>query len=136
MSKRSQNSPEESAQMRDTAVNALEDAKGVDIRTLDVRKLTDITDYMIVVSGTSERHVRTLAERVSEFMLAAGWKPLGIEGEDAGEWVLSDFVDVVVHIMREKTRAHYDLESLWDETLAGLGGAGELVLGDSAADGS
>ena len=135
MSKRSQNTPEESAQMRDTVVNALEDAKGVDIRTLDVRKLTDITDFMVVVSGTSERHVRTMAERVSEFMLAEGWKPLGVEGEETGEWVLSDFVDVVVHIMREKTRTHYDLEGLWDETLAGLEKPGELALGDSAADG-
>ena len=117
------------------ALEALDDLKGRDALTLDVRSLTDITDYMVVVSGTSERHVRTMAERVSEFMLAEGWKPLGVEGEETGEWVLSDFVDVVVHIMREKTRTHYDLEGLWDETLAGLEKPGELALGDSAADG-
>ena len=115
MAKRSQNPAAEAAVMRDTVTAALEDAQGVAVRTLDVRRLTDITDYMIVVSGTSERHVRTLADRVRAFMLARGWKPLGVEGEDAGEWVLCDFVDVVVHIMREKTRARYDLESLWDD---------------------
>ena len=120
--------------MRDTVVKALEDAKGMDIRTLDVRNLTDITDYMVVVTGTSERHVRTLAERVSEFMVEQDFRPLGVEGEDAGEWILADFVDVVVHIMRDKTRSHYDLESLWDETFTELGEIAEPVISGSAPD--
>ena len=103
--------------MRDTVDAALNDAKGLDIESLDVRELTDITDYMIVVTGTSDRHIKTLADRVLEFMQEKGWKPLGMEGEESKDWVLVDYVDVVVHIMRQSTREHYDLESLWNETL-------------------
>jgi ribosome-associated protein len=106
--------------MCDTAVASLEDAKGQDVKILDVRKLTDITDYMIVATGTSDRHVKTIADRVLEFMLAKGWKPLGMEGEESRDWVLVDFVDIVVHIMRDKARRHFDLESLWDETFVEL----------------
>ena len=104
-----------SGAMCDRVVAALEDAKGVDIKTLDVRKLTDITDYMVVVTGTSGRHIQTLSERVLEFMLELDGEPPGIEGEESREWILVDFVDVVVHIMLNATRRHYDLESLWDE---------------------
>ena len=113
---------EDAQQMCEVAQAALEDAKGESIRALDVRKLTDITDYMLVVTGASERHVKTLAERVLEGMRAAGWKHLGVEGFDAptADWVLVDFVDVVVHIMRAQTREHYDLESLWDDNLSDL----------------
>ncbi len=101
--------------MCDRVVAALEDAKGFDIKVLDVRKLTDITDYMVVVTGTSDRHVKTLSNRVLEFMLELHWKPIGIEGEESRDWILVDFVDVVVHVMRNSTRRHYDLESLWSE---------------------
>lgn len=103
--------------MRDTAVMALEEAKGDDIRVLDVRGLTDITDFMVVASGASDRHVKALAERVRDEMREAGWRPIGIEGEEAQDWILLDFVDVVVHVMHPRVRAHYDLESLWDENL-------------------
>lgn len=109
--------------MCDAVIDALEDAKGMDIKTLDVRQLTDITDYMIVATGTSDRHVKTLSDRVLEFMADKGFKPLGMEGEESRNWVLVDFVDVVVHIMRDKTRKHYDLESLWDETFSNLAGS-------------
>jgi len=103
---------------------ALEDAKGENIVHLDVRKLTDITDAMFVVTGASERHVRTLAERVLERMRAAGWRPLGVEGLEDADWVLVDFVDVVVHIMRAPARDKYDLEGLWDENFGALPAAG------------
>lgn len=106
--------------MREVARAALEDAKGDAIVHLDVRKLTDITDAMLVVTGASERHVRTLAERVLERMRAAGWRPLGVEGLDDADWVLVDFVDVVVHIMRAPTREKYDLEGLWDASFGEL----------------
>lgn len=106
------------AQMCEVALLALEDAKGEQPCLLDVRKLTDITDYILVITGTSDRHVKTLAERVLERMELAGWKHLGIEGLDAPDWVLVDFVDVVVHIMRDRARKYYDLESLWDITLS------------------
>ena len=110
----------ESARMCEVALAAVEDAKGEQVRLLDVRKLTDITDYMIIVTGASERHVKTLAERVLEKMREAGWKHLGMEGDQDRDWVLVDFVDVVVHIMRAPTRERYNLESLWDETLSEL----------------
>ena len=131
--------------MRDVAINALEDAKGEDIKVLDVSGLTDITDFMIVATGTSERHIKTLATRVLEHMHEAGWKQLGIEGEDARDWVLVDFVDIVIHIMREQTRKRYDLESLWDKTFSELlteghaegiaEGSAEEVMGEVAARG-
>lgn len=122
-------------QMRDIAIAALEDAKGEDIKVLDVSSLTDITDYMIVSTGTSERHIKTLATRVLEHMHAAGWNHLGIEGEESRDWVLVDFVDIVIHIMRSETRKRYDLESLWDKTFSELlseGSASEVM--SEAAD--
>jgi ribosome-associated protein len=121
--------------MRDVAIGALEDAKGEDIKVLDVSGLTDITDYMIVATGTSERHIKTLSSRVLEHMHDAGWKHMGIEGEDARDWVLVDFVDIVIHIMRAQTRKRYDLESLWDKTFSELlsEGSAEEVMGEVAA---
>lgn len=119
----------ESVRMREIALAALEDAKGEDIRLLDVRELTDITDCMIVVTGASERHVRTLADRLLERMREAGWKHLGVEGDRERDWVLVDFVDVVVHIMRASARERYDLEGLWDASLSEL-----LRPQDPAAD--
>ncbi len=118
MNKRIPNHLPQSKAMCNLVVASLEDAKGLDIRTLDVRKLTDITDYMIVATGTSDRHVKTMVERLLEFMLEKHCKPLGMEGEQSRDWVLVDFVDVVVHVMRDKSRRHFDLESLWDATLA------------------
>lgn len=106
----------ESSRMCEAALDALADAKGEDARLLDVRALTDITDFMIICTGNSQRHARTLSERVLETMRAAGWKPLSIEGDD--DWLLVDFVDIVVHIMRAETRERYNLEGLWDEHLA------------------
>ncbi|MCY3769819.1 MAG: ribosome silencing factor [Gammaproteobacteria bacterium] len=102
----------------DTVTAALDEAKGLDISVLDVRNLTDITDYMVVVTGTSDRHIKTLAARVQEFMLKKNWKPLGMEGEESRDWILVDYVDVVVHIMRDRVRKHYDLEGLWNETFS------------------
>jgi len=117
----------ESERMCEVVMAALEDTKGEQLRLLDVRKLTDITDHMIVATGTSDRHVKTLADRVLEKMHDAGWQHLGVEGEEVKDWVLVDFVDVVVHIMRAQTREKYDLEGLWDETLS------ELLLPQGAA---
>jgi ribosome-associated protein len=93
---------------------ALADVKARDVRVMDVRRLTSIADYMVVASGTSDRHVKSLADRVVERATAAGCKPLGVEGKDSGEWVLVDLQDVIVHIMQPRTREFYKLESLWD----------------------
>jgi len=93
---------------------ALDDMKARDVRVIDVHRLTTMTDYMVIATGTSDRHVRALAGRLVERATEAGCKPLGMEGEDAGEWVLVDLQDVVVHIMLSRVRDLYKLENLWD----------------------
>lgn len=95
---------------------ALEDLKSINPVTLDVRELSNVMDYLVVCSGTSSRHVKSLADNVSRMAKAAGHMPLGIEGEDAGEWVLVDLGDVVVHVMQPAVRDFYDLERLWVDT--------------------
>lgn len=96
------------------AVAAIEDVKGFDIRVLDVRSLTTITDVMIICSGTSSRHVKSIADAVVERSKGQGARPRGLEGYERGEWVLVDLGGVVVHAMQLSTRAFYQLEKLWD----------------------
>ena len=95
--------------------NALEDAKTQNIAVLDVRKISDFTDYMVIATGTSNRHVQSSADKVAETLRDHGVRPVGIEGKQLGDWVLIDFGDVVVHIMREQTRDFYNLEKLWSD---------------------
>ena len=95
------------------AVTTLEDGKAVDIKTLDVRKLTTMTDYMVVATGRSSRQVKALAEHVAEVARANKHKPLGVEGQQASEWVLVDLGDVIVHVMQAEAREFYQLEKLW-----------------------
>jgi ribosome-associated protein len=103
----------ESEQFTQYIVAALDDLKAVNTVTLDVRTLTDVMDFMVITSGTSNRHVKSLASHVSVEAKKLGMAPMGTEGEDAGEWVLVDFGDVVVHVMLPATRDFYDLERLW-----------------------
>lgn len=98
--------------------HALDDMKAVNVKVLNVHKLTDITDTMIIASGNSDRHVRSIADRVIEFAKKAGFRPMGVEGERDGEWVLVDLHDVIVHIMLPRVREFYRLESLWDVSAA------------------
>ena len=93
--------------------DALDDLKAVNTVTLDVTGLTDVMDYLVITSGTSNRHVKSLADNVCMEAKKQGVRPLGVEGEAAGEWVLVDFGDVVVHVMLPATRDFYDLERLW-----------------------
>ena len=92
---------------------ALEEVKGKDIITIDVTDITAVMDTVIVVSGSSNRQVKALANAVIEASKKAGFQPLGVEGMDEGEWVLVDLVDIVVHIMQPASRDFYELEKLW-----------------------
>lgn len=94
-------------------IDALEDIKAVDIQTIDVKGLSNVTDYMVIASGTSKRHVKAVAENVLMMLKENGLQPIGTEGSDAAEWVLVDVGDVVVHVMMPDTRDFYDLEKLW-----------------------
>ena len=109
----------------EVALRALDDMKAVNVVTLDVRGLTDVADAMVIASGNSDRHVRSIAERVVEFAKKAGFRPMGVEGERDGEWVLVDLQDVIVHVMLPRVREFYRLESLWDVTAARREAAGQ-----------
>jgi ribosome-associated protein len=106
------------ADLKGIVLAALEDMKAVNATVLDVRGLTDIADTLIVASGNSDRHVRSIADRVIEYAKKAGYRPLGVEGERDGEWVLVDLQDVIVHIMLPRVREFYRLEDLWDVSAA------------------
>lgn len=96
------------------AVDTLEDHKGFDLKTLDVRELTPMTDTMILCTGSSSRHVKALAQAVMDKAREANHRARGVEGLNEGEWVLVDLNSVVVHVMQAQTRAFYQLEKLWD----------------------
>ncbi len=95
------------------AVEALEDMKGVDLAVIDIVGKSSIADAMIVVTGTSQRHVRSLAESVRLTAKESNHPPLGVEGADSSDWVLVDLGDVIVHVMTEEMRDFYSLEKLW-----------------------
>ena len=105
---------ERASPLQHAVTTALDDMKAANVRVLDVRGLTDIADTMVIASGNSDRHVRSIAERVVEKAKAVGFRPLGTEGERDGEWVLVDLQDVVVHVMLPRVREFYGLERLWD----------------------
>ncbi|WP_341937656.1 ribosome silencing factor [Marinimicrobium sp. C2-29] len=102
-----------SAELNQIIVEALEDLKGKQIVQLDVRELSSVMDTLVLASGTSSRHVKSLANNVVEDAKQQGHPPIGVEGVDSGDWVLVDFGDIVVHVMQEETRSFYDLEKLW-----------------------
>jgi ribosome-associated protein len=104
----------QSEELKQFAVAALEDMKAVDIKVFDVRGITGITDFMVIASGTSSRHVKSVADHVSMEAKKVGVRPLGVEGAREGEWVLVDLADVVVHVMLPQARDFYQLEKLWD----------------------
>ncbi|MBK1705906.1 ribosome silencing factor [Halochromatium glycolicum] len=101
-------------QLKDLVVEVLEDMKAREITVMDVRGKTSVTDYMIVASGTSDRHVKAIAETVAYKAKEAGEPPLGVEGVEVGEWALVDLNGVVVHLMLPKVRDFYSLERLWN----------------------
>ncbi len=103
----------ETKNLIDLAVKALEDMKAQDIEVLDVSDMTTITDAMVICSGTSNRHVRSLADNVVMKAKENGHQPLGVEGEQQGDWILVDLNDVLVHVMLPKARDFYNRENLW-----------------------
>jgi len=105
------------------ALGAMSDMKALNVKVLDVRGLTDVADTMIVCSGTSDRHVRAIAELVIERCKAAGRRPMGTEGKQDAEWVLVDLQDVLVHVMLPRVREFYALEQLWEAPAAARRGA-------------
>jgi ribosome-associated protein len=106
--------PKGKPSLRDVVLGALTELKAVDVKALDVRGLTDITDTMVVASGTSDRHVKSIADRVVQRCKEAGFRPYGMEGERDGEWVLLDLQDIVLHVMLPRVREFYALEKLWE----------------------
>ena len=107
----------QASELKDLVIDTLEETKGKDIVVLNVQDKTDVTDLMIIVSGTSTRHVKSLAINLVDKCKKAGVQLMGVEGEDQAEWVLVDLGDIVVHLMMPSARQFYDLERLWETTV-------------------
>jgi ribosome-associated protein len=102
--------------LKTVVIDALADMKALEVKFLDVRGLTDIADFMVIASGTSDRHVRSVAQRVVEKTKEAGFRPHGVEGQQDSDWVLIDLNEMIVHVMLPRVREFYGLEKLWDMT--------------------
>ena len=105
-----------SAALKAVVLSALDDMKAWEIKVLDVRGVTDVADTMVIASGTSDRHVRAVAQKLVENAKAAGFRPQGIEGQQESDWILIDLNEIVVHVMLPRVREFYGLEKLWDMT--------------------
>ena len=102
--------------LKTVILDALDGMKALEVKFLDVRGLTDIADFMVIASGTSDRHVRSVAQRVVEKAKESGFRPHGVEGQQDGDWVLIDLNEMIVHVMLPRVREFYGLEKLWDMT--------------------
>ena len=130
---RPRRSPEERVSpLQETVTAALDDMKAVNVKVLDVRGLTDIADTMVIASGNSDRHVRSIADNVARKAKEAGFRPLGTEGARDGEWVLVDLTDILVHVMLPRVREFYGLERLWDTGEVGGAPAADAKPGPKA----
>lgn len=99
--------------LKEAVLNALTEGKALNVNSLAVGNLTSITDYMIIATGTSTRHVKSISDEILKETKALDYEPIGVEGERDAEWILIDLGDVVVHVMLPGTRAFYNLEKLW-----------------------
>lgn len=109
-----------------TVLDTLNEMKAQNIKDLDVTRLTSITDHMIIASGTSSRHVKSIAEKVIEQSKKSGTIPLGSEGVDEGEWALIDLGDIIIHIMQPAIRDYYQLERLWSVEIQELNTSNQI----------
>ncbi len=116
----------QSSELLSVVLEALDDGKAKDVKVIDVRAKTSVTDYMVIASGTSERHVKSLADQVVEKAKEHDVPPLGVEGQNVGEWVLVDLGDAIVHVMKPQIREFYQLEKFWqgDYRAEGVAAAG------------
>ena len=105
------------SRVRDLVLSSLDELKAVNPVTINVKKISSFTDYMMIASGTSSRHIQSIGEKVLEDLKSKRIKPLGVEGQGSEEWLLIDLGDVVLHLMSTNARTFYDLESLWDPDL-------------------
>lgn len=96
-------------------IDKIDDLKGQDIVAIDVKGKSSITDFMIICTGTSNRHVMSIAEHVVQSAREVGLSPMGVKGINASDWVVVDLGDVIVHVMQEESRQLYELEKLWSE---------------------
>lgn len=103
-----------SSELQQLVVSTLEDLKGIDVQNLDVTGYSPLTDSIVIASGSSSRHVKSMADKLVMKAKSFGVVPLGVEGHQQGEWVLVDLNDVIVHLMLPQTRAFYNLEKLWE----------------------
>ena len=117
-------------ELKELVIDALDDLKGVDIKSLDVQGKSSVTDLLVIASGNSTRQVKALADHVVEKVKQAGLQPLGVEGERESNWVLVDLGDVVVHVMLPETRDFYNLEKLWGESPDETSGEAEAGSAD------
>ena len=101
-------------QLQQLVVSSLEDFKAIEILVIDVAGKSPLTDRLVIASGNSTRHVKSMAENLIVNAKAEGYTPVGVEGQREGEWVLVDLNDVIVHLMLPQTRAFYNLEKLWE----------------------
>ncbi len=116
-----QQAQQHSKQLLEQLLSSLDDLKAIDVRSINVTKFSDVTDWMVLASGTSNRHVRSLVNRVVEDLKTTDTRPIGVEGRESSEWVLVDYGDVVLHVMQAETRSFYDLERLWTDLPAESG---------------
>ena len=115
---RPRRAPDRGSPLEGIVTAALDDMKAVNVKIMDVRGLTDIADVMVIASGNSDRHVKSIADRVVEKAKEGGFRPLGIEGQREGEWVLVDLHDIVLHVMLPRVREFYSLERMWESDIS------------------
>ncbi len=111
-------------QLHQLVLSTLEDLKALDIKSVDVTGLNPLTDHLVVASGNSTRHVKSMADKLVQVAKANGVKPLGVEGEREAQWVLVDLNDVIVHLMLPQARAFYNIEKLWEVSKDKRSGSG------------